>query len=151
MNSNNNFLNIVKSYCNIDKLNIIKNNKNISKTKNNKNISKTKNNKDTFKTKNNKDTFKTKNNKNTFKTKNNKDTLKTKNNKDTFKIKNNKFIPKTKKDLTDAITCYMTDKKLALNIFGDIYTWDLSKINVSFYMIYLLIKNFKNVKKLFLE
>ena len=106
MSSNNNFLNILKSYCNIDKLNIIKDNK---------------------------------------------DTSKTKNYKDTSKTKNNKFIPKTKKDLTDAITCYMTDKKLALNIFGDIYTWDLSKINVSFYMIYLLIKNFKNVKKLFLE
>ena len=142
MSSNNNFLNILKSYCNIDKLNIIKDNKDTSKTKNYKDTSKTKNYKDTSKTKNYKDTSKTKNNKFIPKTKNNKFIPKT---------KNNKFIPKTKKDLTDAITCYMTDKKLALNIFGDIYTWDLSKINVSFYMIYLLIKNFKNVKKLFLE
>ena len=41
---------------------------------------------------------------------------------------NGRFTPKTKKDLVNAIECFMKDKKSSLNIFGDMNTWDVSKI-----------------------
>ena len=47
--------------------------------------------------------------------------------KEKFK-KNGRFTPMTKKDLVDAVECFMEDRKLAINIFGHMNTWDVSKI-----------------------
>ena len=47
--------------------------------------------------------------------------------KEKFK-KNGRFTPNTREDLDEAIKIFMEDRKLAINIFGHMNTWDVSKI-----------------------
>ena len=42
--------------------------------------------------------------------------------------KNGRFTPNTRKNLDEAIQIFMKDKKSSLNIFGDMNSWDVSKI-----------------------
>ena len=47
--------------------------------------------------------------------------------KEKFK-KNGRFTPNTRKDLVEAIKFFMKDRKLAINIFGHMNTWDVSNV-----------------------